>query len=66
MSLPQRGLFVVALSLFRGGVFRADSHLSVRYTDLVFTQHALPPATIEDVDAMNNDALAHNLAYAAL
>lgn len=44
---------------------RADSCFSVRYAALEFTQHALPPTTIEDMDAMNNVTLSHNLDYVA-
>ena len=43
-----------------------DSRLSLRSAALEFTYHALPLATVEDMDSMNNAALAHNLAYAAV
>lgn len=33
---------------------------------LDFTRHALPPATVDDMDSMSNTVLARNLAYAAM
>lgn len=44
---------------------RSDFRLSVRSVALDFTRHALPPATVDDMDSMINVVLAHNLAYAA-
>lgn len=43
---------------------RPDSRMYVHYVALKFTYHALPPVTVEDMDSMNNVALAHSLAYA--
>lgn len=46
-----------------GWSLRSDSRLSERSVVLDFTHHALPPATIDDMDSMSNAILAHNLAY---
>lgn len=50
---------------FLGWSLHADSLFSVHSAALEFTQHALPPTTIEDMDAMNNVTLSHNLDYVA-
>lgn len=44
---------------------RSDSYFSVRFVTLEFTFHALPPATVDDMDSMSNVVLDHNLTYAA-
>lgn len=49
-----------------GWNLRPDSHLSVHSAAIEFTHHALPPATVEDMDSMNNVAPAHNLSYATV
>ena len=44
---------------------RNDSRLSVRNNALEFYRHAFPLASVGDMEAMGNPALAHNMAYAA-
>lgn len=48
-----------------GWSLRPDSCFFVRSVAFYFTLHALPPATVDDMDSMSNVVLAHNLAYAA-
>nr|KAJ0199749.1 hypothetical protein LSAT_V11C600329620 [Lactuca sativa] len=48
-----------------GWSLRSNSCLSVRSIALDFTRHALPPATIDDMDSMSNVVLAHNHACTA-
>ncbi|KAL7587627.1 hypothetical protein Lser_V15G36969 [Lactuca serriola] len=44
---------------------RNNSRLSVSANSLEFSRHAFPPAAVEDMEAMGNPALTHNMAYAA-
>lgn len=60
------GDFCSASVLVLGWSVHPDFRLSVCSAALGFTQHALPPTTIKDMDAINNAAQARNPAYVSM